>query len=156
MAAKFLAGECKRIDIKKLKEWGYLEEGSRTGCLAWENNRIPIEVFIMEDFGFMRLAYDYSPSAAMFVPPGQIQHHDYKILIVSTRPRFGGYRYWMICPECKKRIGVLYLPPGEHRFLCRHCYNLRYESQMEYEPVDSGESFQKLMKYLEKQGISID
>ena len=46
-----------------------------------------------------------------------------------TPCNFGGERPWFVCPEvsCGRRVAVLY-GPGKY-FLCRHCYDLRYESQ---------------------------
>ena len=48
-----------------------------------------------------------------------------------TPCNLGGERPWFLCPGagCGKRIAVLY-GPGKY-FLCRHCYNLSYESQRE-------------------------
>ncbi|HZB09726.1 MAG TPA: hypothetical protein VE525_11520 [Rubrobacter sp.] len=48
-----------------------------------------------------------------------------------TACNFGGERPWFICPGagCGRRVAVLY---GSGRyFLCRHCYDLVYESQRE-------------------------
>jgi hypothetical protein len=44
-----------------------------------------------------------------------------------------GERPWFICPDvrCGRRVAVLY-GPGRY-FLCRHCYDLVYESQRENE-----------------------
>ena len=56
----------------------------------------------------------------------------YLIEIATSRPRFGGRRYWFRCPAvrdgtpCGKRVGRLYLPPGQQIFACRVCYNLTY------------------------------
>jgi len=50
-----------------------------------------------------------------------------------TACHFGGARPWFICPGagCGRRVAILY---GEGRyFLCRHCYDLVYESQRENE-----------------------
>src|SRR5919107_1670006 len=46
---------------------------------------------------------------------------------------FGGERPWFVCPGagCGRRVAVLY-GPGRY-FLCRHCYDLVYESQRENE-----------------------
>jgi hypothetical protein len=46
-----------------------------------------------------------------------------------TACNFGGERPWFICPgaSCGRRVAVLY-GPGRY-FLCRHCYDLVYESQ---------------------------
>ena len=48
-----------------------------------------------------------------------------------TPCNFGGERPWFVCPgaRCGRRVAVLY-GPGKY-FLCRHCYDLRYESQRE-------------------------
>lgn len=58
----------------------------------------------------------------------------YLIEIATSRPRFGGRRYWFRCPvvrdgiPCGRRVGRLYLPPGQQIFACRVCYNLTYWS----------------------------
>jgi hypothetical protein len=48
-----------------------------------------------------------------------------------TACNFGGERPWFICPGagCGRRVAVLH-GPGRY-FLCRHCYDLSYESQRE-------------------------
>jgi hypothetical protein len=48
-----------------------------------------------------------------------------------TACNFGGERPWFVCPGagCKRRVAVLY-GPGRY-FLCRHYYDLVYESQRE-------------------------
>jgi hypothetical protein len=48
-----------------------------------------------------------------------------------TACNFGGERPWFICPgaACGRRVASLY-GPGRY-FLCRHCYDLLYESQRE-------------------------
>jgi hypothetical protein len=49
-----------------------------------------------------------------------------------TPCNFGGERPWFVCPgvvngkRCGRRVAILY-GPGKY-FLCRHCYDLRYES----------------------------
>lgn len=52
----------------------------------------------------------------------------------TTRPNFGGVRWWFSCPrtvdgeECGRRVGKLYLPPGGRYFACRQCLDLTHES----------------------------
>src|ERR1700691_4735996 len=57
--------------------------------------------------------------------PGQ------KIPFTSTKPHFGGARFWFVC-ECGKRVDRLYLPTGETLFRCRICYNLTYQRSREH------------------------
>jgi hypothetical protein len=57
---------------------------------------------------------------------------DYRVRLVTTRPRFGGLRWWFVCllivngRPCSRRVGKLYLPPHGRYFGCRHCHDLTY------------------------------
>ncbi len=58
----------------------------------------------------------------------------YRVRLTTTRPYFGGIRWWFICPlvvdrvPCNRRVGRLYLPPGGKYYGCRVCYDLTYTS----------------------------
>jgi hypothetical protein len=60
----------------------------------------------------------------------QTGHHyvHLPIRLQTTHPHFGGQRYWLTCPVCKRRAGKIYRPPSTDRFACRHCHDLRYRS----------------------------
>jgi hypothetical protein len=49
------------------------------------------------------------------------------IPVGTVRPHLGGKRFWFVC-GCGRRIGRLYLPPGQRAFRCRHCNSLTYRS----------------------------
>jgi hypothetical protein len=64
-----------------------------------------------------------------------LEHRLEEVLrLQTTRPNFGGLRWWFSCPrmldgeECGRRVGTLYRPPGGRYFACRHCLGLTYES----------------------------
>jgi hypothetical protein len=63
----------------------------------------------------------------------------YCIALQTTRPRFGGVRWWFTCPlvaddvSCDRRVAKLYLPPGGRYFGCRECYRLTYRSAQEHD-----------------------
>jgi hypothetical protein len=44
--------------------------------------------------------------------------------LVTSHTRFGGDRYWFQCPDCKKRVGVLYRVANG--LICRTCTGFRY------------------------------
>ena len=46
--------------------------------------------------------------------------------LTTTTPRFGGLRYWFLCPRCGRRVGKLY---HLERWACRRCHDLAYPSQ---------------------------
>jgi len=60
---------------------------------------------------------------------------NYDIQLESTPCRYGGKRYWFICPltkngqYCGRRVGVIYMI-GKW-FGCRHCGEIAYAKQME-------------------------
>lgn len=55
----------------------------------------------------------------------------YSVPLVATPCRFGGRRWWVICPATGRRAVNLYLPNGGRRFLSRAAYSLAYQSQRE-------------------------
>src|SRR5262249_46565638 len=65
------------------------------------------------------------------------QSLNYPIGLTSTVPRFGGLRWWFVCPlvvrgvPCRRRVGKLYLPGNARYFGCRRCYDLTYTSCQE-------------------------
>lgn len=53
------------------------------------------------------------------------QDYSYLVKVTTTTPHYGGVRWWWLCPNCGRRVRILY---GGRRFLCRHCQNLTYET----------------------------
>ena len=62
---------------------------------------------------------------------------DYRVQLVTTRPTYGGQRWWFVCPLLRRdggpprRVAKLYLPPGERYFGSRAGYGLTYTSCQE-------------------------
>lgn len=49
-----------------------------------------------------------------------------EIALTKTPCFFGGFRWWIVCPGCQRRAGVLYKPYHTKFFLCRRCHCLTY------------------------------
>jgi hypothetical protein len=75
--------------------------------------------------GTLALKYDVQHVSTATGP----QH--YTVPLVSTPCRFGGRRWWVICPATRRRAVNLYLPNGGRRFLSRAAYGMAYQSQRE-------------------------
>ena len=79
-------------------------------------------------------------------PGGKWEEVRETVHLAWTACNFGGERTWFICPGagCGRRVAVLY---GAGRyFLCRHCYELLYESQREnamYRAIHKAQSIRK-------------
>jgi len=69
------------------------------------------------------------------------------INLCTTRPHFGGVRYWFTC-RCGRRVGRLYVSVGETTFRCRLCHGWTYRSCQEHNTIA-----QKEWKLVEEFGI---
>lgn len=49
--------------------------------------------------------------------------------VVWTACNYGGEQAWFVCPGCKVKRRVLYLPPRGTYFRCQKCHNLAYSTQ---------------------------
>lgn len=53
----------------------------------------------------------------------------YDIRLMAEACRFGGDRWFAICPATGHKVSKLYLPPGARLFLARRAWRLSYASQ---------------------------
>ncbi len=51
----------------------------------------------------------------------QVNAMGLNISLTTTRTRFGGEKFWFICPECKNRCGVLSNNIHFLKYVCRSC-----------------------------------
>jgi len=121
--------ECHSVDVRYLCKNGYLKPGCRFS-LRW--SRASRETGFISGTvypGRLILAYRHCSRG------GEWEYVEEPIELTYTPCNFGGERPWFVCPgvvngvRCSRRVAVLY-GPGKY-FLCRHCYDLRYESQRE-------------------------
>lgn len=121
--------EMKSISIPFLKEHGYMDT-NRWGTITWSRGD--------EQAGNISMySFENIPKSGKSVKTvtvsytrtdyntGERKHYNYDIELLTTECFFGDRRYWFKCPNCGRRVGVLYL--GE-TFACRKCYNLTYDS----------------------------
>jgi len=118
--------DCLTLDINKLARDRIVDAGTHSGTLTWAKcatgetvGSMGYEVHV-DGPHIVRLRFYW----------GQ-PHFDETVWLETTRPYFGGVRWWFTCPRCAGRAAKLHLPPGDKRFLCRRCWGLSYESQRE-------------------------
>jgi len=51
-----------------------------------------------------------------------------QVNLVTTTPYFGGLRYWLVCPSCRRRVTKLFCLGRRRGFFCRVCQGLTYQS----------------------------
>lgn len=114
-------------------------------CLIEHSRRVTISSVVRA--GGMRLAQDAGGCRRRSATPVRcimeytfrsgdvVEEVQQTASLITTRPYFGGVRWWFACPRCLRRCANLYLAPGARRFACRRCLQLRYLTQR----VDCGE-----------------
>jgi hypothetical protein len=60
----------------------------------------------------------------------EIELLNIKTRLTTSKTSYSGIRFWFQCPECKKRIGVLYKHPITNHTGCRTCLNLDYRRRI--------------------------
>ncbi len=130
---KTTTAACKSISMNFLKQHGYLS-GHRWGSLKWtddcgeESGSIGFRIWVEGLVGEIRFQYTQTQGYR-----GEKERLDYPVRLAATPCRYGGKRWWFICPltkngiACNRRVLKLYLGGGKY-FGCRHCYELTYQS----------------------------
>lgn len=74
------------------------------------------------------------------------------VMVQSIPCRYGGLRYYCVCPYCRRRFRNLFLTQGEKhpRLVCRKCLRLSYRTQSEDE---CNRLITKYVKLLHKYGF---
>jgi hypothetical protein len=109
-----------QLRVEKLRHKGHWH---RAGSLSWSNNR-----GLSAGVGFKVVEYLHEAEVVLTCRANG-RPMEQKIACEPTEQFRGGRRWWFLCPGCTRRMGVLYLPPGQTEFRCRGCYGLRYRSQ---------------------------
>jgi len=56
----------------------------------------------------------------------QIQLEGEQVELTTSQTNYKGLRYWFKCPQCSRRVGVLFKHPISQILGCRACLGLEY------------------------------
>ncbi len=116
--------KCRSLDVRRLYREGLLKSGY---CFSWRWSRAGHDVASISAFVYRdRVVLSYRHRSGLGAEWEDVEE---PVPLEWTPCNFGGERPWFICPGagCGRRVAVLY-GPGRY-FLCRHCYDLSYQSQ---------------------------
>lgn len=94
--------------------WRNVDTGEHSASIGYEAN------LMHPDDAWMRLKYTRNDKP-----------ENYTVRLTTTRPNFGGVRWWFICPARNIRTAKLYLASGGDWFASRQAYGMAYRSQNE-------------------------
>jgi hypothetical protein len=142
---------CLSLDANRWAREGILGPGvHRAGAWGWtylSGARFTVHYMVQTTGASgpcVRLTYSWTWNGV-----GEPQRADYLVCLTTTRPRFGGLRWWFLCPLtvkgrlCNRRVGKLHLPPAARYFGCRHCHDLTYTSCQE------SHQYERLLRFLD-------
>jgi len=121
------------LDINLMSQEGAIKEGALVkGQWVWSDVETDEESSSIgynsntkdENNLYLKVSYTLTDSRLKF---------DYKIRLSTSKPYYGGKRYWFLCPVTEKRVSKLYLIPSDGHFVSRHVYKILYASQMKGE-----------------------
>ena len=133
------ADDLKKIEVWWLKKYGYLEPdiwhkaGGISWTFGWSGNKHSVGFYtstVSSDDRNPHIEFSYTQTEPA---TDEKKEFKYRVQLISTPCRYGGIRWWFVCPllkngqPCNRRVGVLY--KGGDYFGCRHCYELTYESR---------------------------
>lgn len=111
-----------RVDLRFLRKKGALREGhTATGTLSWTRNDTPTGSMASKtimDPADRRLILSYSTDGEPRIVTVQLE---------AVPMRFGGFRYYALCPRTLRRCEVLPVVGGV--VACRQAHRLTYASQ---------------------------
>ena len=117
------------IDLNKLIKDEALRPGqSVSGTLTWTRSRTG------EKRASIRFDADLTDPTSASV---RLHYNvngtpvDYRVSLTTTRPHFGGVRWWFICPVTGCRAFKLLRPSGSDQFASRQAFAFAYRSQNE-------------------------
>lgn len=112
------------LDIRKLQRAGVLIPGRLFGWQWTVYDRPVADIQIRVEADRVVLIYRHRLSG-----DSEWQDVQQPVYLAHTTCTYGGKRPWWLCPNCGRRVAVLY-GPGK-LYACRHCYKLVYECQRE-------------------------
>jgi hypothetical protein len=132
--AKRRVEQCDDLDTAFLRRNGWLRPGAvLTGPVRWTYSP-------GGTVSQLTLTTDLSDPAA---PAAHLSYTlggeaiAYPVRLVTTRPHYGGARWWFLCPlrrgtmPCGRRVRKLYR--ASRYFGCRGCHDLTYRSRQEHD-----------------------
>jgi hypothetical protein len=136
--------EYKSLDIRFLDKNNLLRPGHSFRHIWTSGGKPSGEVMIEAQLFRLVLSYTYTRD-------GKSEKVEQEVPLDQTDCNYGWFRSWFLCPGCGRRVAVLIL--GGKLFLCRHCYGLKYCSQLETDLDRANRKVWKLQDRLDRKGL---
>jgi hypothetical protein len=152
-AGRATVGSGLMLDLADMIRRGVVAPGQhRSGTMSWTRTAtgepagvIGYQACMIDPVAsWLRLTYTITR-----LRDGSKDAHDDRVSLTTTRPPFGGLRWWFSCPVTRRRAVQLYLPDGGSLFASRRAYRLAYQSQRD---ADTDRSHARQARIFKKLG----
>ncbi len=124
--------QCLRLTVSNFRDSGILSGKANDVVYSWKTGEAE------QDKATARVRVASRSSARIVACLAYTVHLDGKshevseMIHLTKAARNNGANWWFQCPAqvddvtCSRQIAILYLPPGEEFFACKHCHDLAY------------------------------
>jgi len=112
------------IDVRKWQRGGFLTPGNWFSTQWSQYGQNTANISVRAEINKVILSYRVRE------PRSEWKDITEPITLEHTPCYFGGSRPWFLCPNCNKRVAILY--GRQELFLCRHCSHLNYTCTREH------------------------
>lgn len=131
-ARKTSVTECVRLTVKDLRESGVIAGQADDVVFSWASSESKGDVASVRARVTSRTTAEIVLRLTYAVVQDGEPHEVNETVHVVNAGEAGRGRWWFKCPAqvdgepCSRRAAILYLPPGQEYFACRHCHELSY------------------------------
>ena len=126
------------LDVRKLQRKGMLEHNVRS-VQSWSSRgELFAQANVIAGSDSINIAYTLTDRLGH---KSDVEQH---VWLTTTTCNFGGERVWFDCPQCARRVAIVYL---SKIVACRKCQDVNYQCQRE---TDSDRTLRRLHKIQDK------
>jgi len=119
------------LDLSRLiRNGNVMPGGDWQGTLYWSNVRTGERT---ASIGYKAYMSDPDHASIQLNYNWRDEPQNYSVKLTTTKPNYGGLRWWFLCPITDRRVAKLYTSPGQPLFASREALGLSYQSQRECE-----------------------
>jgi len=142
------------LTVGDLQESGLISGEAEEILLSWPTDESPEDVATVRAHTVSRTETKVTVGLTYTAEVNGEAHEVGETVHLLKADVKAGNRWWFRCPAldgeepCARRVSILYLPPGQKYFACRHCYDLAYpETKPE---TNEGKEMEKIIELEER------
>ena len=124
--------QCLRLTVSNLRDSGVISGKANDVVYSWKTGEAETDVATVRVRVASHSSTQITVRLAYTVQLDGKSHEVKESVHLAKAAQDNGAKWWIKCPAhvdgvaCSRKVGILYLPPGEQFFACKHCHDLAY------------------------------